>query len=69
MKTICPRILGVEADRVIRFEIKNEDGRGWISALKLSKNAVQKIEDIIYFIGKEVNMTVDGDEITLIEPV
>jgi len=69
VKKICPRILGVEADRVIRFEIKNEDGRGWISALKLGKNAVQKIEDVIDLIGKEVNVTVEGDEITLVEPV
>jgi len=67
MKKICPRILGVEADRVIRFEIKIEDGRGWISTLKLSKNAVQTIEDVIDLIGKEVNMTVEGDEITKIE--
>jgi len=67
MKKICPRILGVEADRGIRFEIKIEDGRGWISTLKLSKNAVQTIEDVIDLIGKEVNMTVEGDEITKIE--
>jgi len=66
---ICPRILGVEADRVIRFETKNEGGRGWISTLKLSKNAVQTIEDVIDLIGKEVNVTVEGDEITLVEPV
>jgi len=69
VKKICPRILGVEADRAIRFELKGLDGRGWISTLKLGKNAVQTIEDVIGLIGKEVNVTVEGDEITLVEPV
>jgi len=69
VKKICPRILGVEADRTIRFELKNEDGRGWISALKLGKNAVQTIEDVVGLIGKEVNVAIEGDEITLVEPV
>lgn len=71
MKTRVPviksRILGVGTDRTVYFEAPNGSGIFRSSNLKLKKNAAQKIQDVLAFIGKEVNITIEDDEITLIK--